>query len=52
MNSNYMGMIQIYTSNYASAFFIGYSATTPIYMQKVAGEWKYSTIQAESHPLS
>lgn len=52
MNSNYMGMIQIYKSDYASAFFIGYAATTPVYMQKVAGVWKYSIIQAESHPLS
>lgn len=52
MNSNYIGIVQIYSSDYASAFFIGYSATTPIYMQKVAGVWKYSIIQAESHPLS
>lgn len=52
MNLTYIGMIQIYTLNFASAFFIGYSVTTPIYMQKEEGEWKYSTIQAESHPLS
>lgn len=52
MNSNYIGIVQIYDSNYASAFFIGYPVTTPVYMQKAAGVWKYSIIQAESHPLS
>lgn len=40
MGPNYMGMVQIYNSNYASAFFIGYSATTPVYMQKVGGVWE------------
>lgn len=40
MGSNYMGMVQIYNSNYASAFFIGYSVTTPVYMQKTGGVWE------------
>lgn len=39
MNSTYIGIINIYSSEYASALFIGYAIDNPIYLHKLAGLW-------------
>lgn len=39
MNTTYIGIINIYSSGYASALFIGYAIDNPIYLRKYAGSW-------------
>ena len=39
MNSTYIGIINIYSSGYASALFIGYATDNPVYLRKYAGSW-------------
>ena len=39
MNSTYIGIINIHSSGYASALFIGYATDNPIYLRKYAGSW-------------